>query len=245
MNGRKAPCRAGLVLGLALCLAACRPVPTAEPAVATAESAGMTAAPNGEGPDGTGLDGAALYARYCALCHGADGRSVESVPAAPHLNSQALLTAADDAFLAAAIAQGRPGPEGRGKPGTKMPAFGTDPGRILSDAQVDAIVAFMRAWQTEPSLTLEPYSAAGGNPEAGAQTYQAQCADCHGADGWGIEAPRLAGSVFQATASDALIRQVIAKGRPGSTMEAFALDEAAMADLIAFIRTLPQAGASP
>lgn len=194
------------------------------------------------GATGVSMDGAALYAKYCALCHGPDGRTVESVKNAPHLNSQGLLITADDEFLFQTVKRGRPGAAVPGKPGTKMPAFGVDRSRILDDRQIEAIVAQVRAWQTEPSVTLEPYAAA-GDPTAGALVYAEACATCHGEDGWGIEAPRLAGETFQATASDAFIRHVIQHGRPGTKMKAFPYDDTQIADLIAFIRTLDDAAA--
>jgi len=190
-------------------------------------------------PDaGTGApSGAALYQRYCAVCHGADGRTVDGIPAAPNLNSQGLLAVADDAFLRASIVLGRPGMAALGRPGTKMPAFGVDEARILAADEIDAIIAYLRTWQTEPNLALDPYAAV-GDPRSGATTYAEGCASCHGPDGWGVDAPRLAGDVFQASASDAFIWYAIRHGRPGTRMQAHDYDDPTMSDLVAFIRTL-------
>jgi cytochrome c oxidase cbb3-type subunit 3 len=219
---------------------ACRPSDAA-PADPASTPVSDPAAPPGD-PTAVSMDGAALYAKYCALCHGADGLTVDSVKNAPHLNSQGLLTVADDVFLFQTIKHGRPGAAVPDKPGTKMPAYGVDRSRILDDRQIEAIVAHIRAWQTEPSVTLEPYTAE-GDPATGAALYAEACATCHGPDGWGIEAPRLAGETFQATASDAFIRHATQHGRAGTEMKAFPYDETQLADLIAFIRTLDDAPA--
>lgn len=154
------------------------------------------------------------------------------------------MAAADDAFLYAAIAQGRPGEAARGAPGTKMSAFAAERGPLLSDAEVRAVIAYIRGWQVVPPVVLEPYAAA-GNAAAGRATYDTYCAACHGPDGWGVDAPRLAGPVFQASASDAFIRHVIRRGRVDSEMAAFDFEEDEMADLIAFIRTLDDVAPTP
>ncbi len=184
------------------------------------------------------VSGTALYATYCAVCHGTDGRTVASVTNAPQLNSQGLLTVAGDEFLFQSIAQGRPGQVDPSRPGTKMPAFGSAAQRILTDAEIEAVVAHLRAWQTAPSVALDPSYTAAGDPTAGAVLYGEACAVCHGPDGWGTEAPRLAGATFQATASDAFIRHTIQHGRPGTKMQPFPYDETQLADLIAFVRSL-------
>ena len=85
--------------------------------------------------------------------------------------------------------------------------------------------------KTEPSVTLEPYTADGA-PDAGKKTYDEQCASCHGFDGWSAEAPSLAGIVLQETASDAFLRYATLMGRPGTTMPGFKLEDQEMADLI-------------
>ncbi|MCE7939281.1 hypothetical protein DCC79_01590 [bacterium] len=218
------------------------PLPSSAPTAALSPPAVAAVPP---GPSRTpATEGEALYLQYCAACHGADGRSDPSIKSAPHLNGQDLLAAADDAFLYAAIAQGRPGEAARGVPGTKMPAFAAERGPLLTDSQVRAIIGHIRRWQAAPPVALGAYRAE-GDAAAGRATYDQHCAVCHGPDGWGVDAPRLAGPVFQATATDAFIRHAIANGRAGSAMAAYAFDEVQMGDLIAFIRTLDDVPPTP
>ena len=72
-------------------------------------------------------DGAAIYARYCALCHGAD-RQGYAADEAPSLRSPQLIGAAPGSYLWTAISYGRPN--------TAMAAFQDSLGGPLShDAQ--------------------------------------------------------------------------------------------------------------
>ena len=52
-------------------------------------------------------DGAALYARYCALCHGAD-REGYVADHAPSLRSKQLMGSAPGSYLWTSISYGRP-----------------------------------------------------------------------------------------------------------------------------------------
>lgn len=73
--------------------------------------------------DGGRADGAALYARYCALCHGVD-REGYAADHAPSLRAPELWESASPAWLWYAVAYGRPG--------TAMAAFAADQGGPLS-----------------------------------------------------------------------------------------------------------------
>src|SRR5579875_4155588 len=52
--------------------------------------------------------------------------------------------------------------------------------------------------------------------------YARNCAGCHGADGLHGPSTPLASPVYQALVDDATLRRVVAQGRPGSMMPAFA-----------------------
>jgi cytochrome c oxidase cbb3-type subunit 3 len=81
--------------------------------------------------------GEALYGRYCAGCHGAKGEGVQ----APQLNNPGLLAAASDSYLVETV--------GRGRRGTSMASFrnGSPTNPALSEAEIEAIVAFVRTWE--------------------------------------------------------------------------------------------------
>src|SRR5690606_14627808 len=66
------------------------------------------ARPSADAPSSEAIvrEGEALYARYCALCHGADAEGY-AADDAPSLRSPELLRSASDAYLTAAIADGR------------------------------------------------------------------------------------------------------------------------------------------
>ena len=84
-------------------------------------------------------DGEVLYQKHCSVCHGDDGKGGVGVP----LSLSSFIDAVTDDYLKITIRVGRPG--------RIMPSFPT-----LSDAQVNAIVAFMRAWSNVPAVTHNP-----------------------------------------------------------------------------------------
>ncbi|MDM8526723.1 c-type cytochrome [Anaerolineales bacterium HSG24] len=91
--------------------------------------------------------GGSLYALTCALCHGATG---QGLPMAPALNTQDFLNNTNDQALQAIIQQG--------VPSTRMPAWG---GR-LTDAEMTALVSFIRSWEATAPIVTEMQGRGGG-----------------------------------------------------------------------------------
>jgi mono/diheme cytochrome c family protein len=91
-------------------------------------------------------------------------------------------------------------------------------------------------------------ASAKGNAEAGKKIYSESCQSCHGPTGKGDSdmaaylTPPPANLAAKATQSktDAQLRKIILEGRPGTAMASFdgAFEEAQLADLIAYIRSL-------
>lgn len=174
-------------------------------------------------------EGAALYGQYCALCHGTEGEGY-AADNATRLNGQSFLTTADDDLIAMAIA--------RGRNHTAMAGYSQDFGGPLDDGQIDELVQFIRAWQTEPSLALsaEPLE---GDPEQGAELFGQHCADCHGRLAQGSDsAQSLNRWSFLSRANDAYLRHAIVEGRPGTRMPAYGerLTEGEIANIVVFLR---------
>ncbi|MBI5201341.1 MAG: c-type cytochrome, partial [Elusimicrobia bacterium] len=98
--------------------------------------------------DSAAREGGQLFGRYCASCHGDRGQGTAAAKGvrgyAPSLNSPEFLRAADDSFLMATIALGRPN--------TAMRPFGTGAGGVadLSAAEIRKIVAHIRSWERNP-----------------------------------------------------------------------------------------------
>src|SRR5262245_11900016 len=90
-----------------------------------------------------------LYSRNCSGCHGLNGRQGAAQPLNDPLY-QALIT---DESLRGVIA--------RGVPGTLMPSFAESAGGSLTSAQIEALLAGMRAEWARPSefknAELPPY----------------------------------------------------------------------------------------
>ena len=174
-------------------------------------------------------DGAALYVEYCAFCHGDDGEGY-AADNATALRSQTFLTTASDSFLSDAIVHGRPG--------TPMSAWGVERGGPLDDADVAALVAYMRQWQTEPSVELsdEPL---GGVAARGQGPYNAFCSRCHLEDGSGDQVVSLNNPWLLHTASDEYLRYAILNGRDGTEMRGYShrISEAIANDIVALIRS--------
>jgi cytochrome c oxidase cbb3-type subunit 3 len=182
-------------------------------------------------------DGGSLYAAHCAACHGDTGEGGVGVP----LSLASFLDSIDDDFLRKTIRHGRPG--------RVMPAFSK-----LSDAQIDAIVAYIRNWSDKPAPR---YSEAPvrGDAVHGKTLYSNYCAVCHGETGEGgkgtgvtfsrrrnlpIIAPALNNTGFLAAASDQMIRHTLQYGREGTPMRSFlvqGLSEQDIDDLVSYVRS--------
>jgi cytochrome c oxidase cbb3-type subunit 3 len=178
-----------------------------------------------------------LYASHCAACHGDTGAGGVGVP----LSLPSFLNSVDDDFLRKTIRLGRPG--------RVMPAFSR-----LSDAQIDAIVHFIRGWSGKPAPV---YSQAPvkGDVKHGKALFADYCAACHGANGEGgrgtgvtfsrkrdlpIIAPALNSPGFLAAASDEMIRHTLQFGREDTPMRSFlvqGLSEQDINDLVSYVRS--------
>jgi cytochrome c oxidase cbb3-type subunit 3 len=131
-----------------------------------------------------------------------------------------------------------------------MPAFD-----YLSDAQVEAIVRFIRGWSKRPApvFSQKPVT---GDIGHGKQLYASECADCHGEHGEGGEGtgvtfsrerelpivpPALNNPGFLAAASDEMILRTLKFGRLGTPMDPYleeGLSEQDLEDLVSYLRSL-------
>jgi cytochrome c oxidase cbb3-type subunit III len=183
--------------------------PTA-PAPGAAAGPGRAAPPAKAIPPSSGSDGAPLYARYCKLCHAADG-SGYAADEAPSLISKTFLETASDAFIESGIRFGRPG--------TAMAAYGDVRGGPLDDAQIRAITAFLRA--KGPRARVLPVPGGSGDAGRGAALYGRECQSCHGTRSEPGKAPKLYNPELLTAASPAFLRHAIVHGRPPTSMPAF------------------------
>ncbi len=173
--------------------------------------------------------GAALYPKYCLLCHGAnlEGYRADN---APSLASPTFRATASDAFLRAAIE--------RGRPGTSMAGYARAVGGPLESADVAALIAYIRGGSSAPAAL--PRKRSRGSPARGARVYATNCQSCHGTPEQRASAVHLANAMFLATASDAYLRAAIVGGRPGTAMPAWrdTLSPGDVEDVIAYLRSL-------
>lgn len=172
--------------------------------------------------------GAASYAKYCALCHGADAKGY-AADHAPSLVSETFLASATDDFLTRSI--------GEGRPGTAMAGYARDRGGPLDGDELSALIRFLRS--KGPALRRLPAFPVNGVASRGADVYADKCQRCHGTREARGEAPHLANSAFLAAASDGFLRYAIANGRPGTPMEPFEgkLDDGSISDVVALLRS--------
>lgn len=179
-----------------------------------------------------------LYLRHCSACHDVNGMGGVGVP----LALPSFLNSVSDDFLKKTIRHGRPG--------RIMPSFD-----VLSDAQLNAIVRFMRSWTDKPA-PVDDVTPVIGDKKHGAELFANYCAHCHGVEGYGghgtgvtfsrkrelpIIAPALNNQGFLAAATDAMIRDTIIFGREGTPMTSMlvaGLSERDIDDVVAYIRSL-------
>lgn len=196
----------------------------------------VVALPTGCGPDAPDVPsarsvaaGARNYEKTCALCHGKDGEGYVADNATA-LRSSTFLATASDEFLARSIA--------RGRPETTMSAWGRARGGPHDADAIAGIVAYLRSWQTTPSVTLSDEHIK-GDPVRGRGAYAASCASCHGPTGTEGPNVRLANAEFLDVASDEFLRYAIVHGRPDTSMPAFehTLPRTTIADIVALLRS--------
>ena len=94
--------------------------------------------------------GSQLFATNCSRCHGPEG---QGTPRAPSLNVKAFLTDTSDQAIQQIVTLG--------VPGTAMPTWGDR----MSDADIQAIVGFIRQWEpTAPEVAVLTRPGGGGPP---------------------------------------------------------------------------------
>lgn len=188
------------------------------------------------GADLAALRGAAVYAEFCQACHGPQGEALGTGAAFAAIDAAAL----EGDAARRAILEGA----GSADSGAAMPPYGD----VLSQAQVDDLLAYIGTWATgetpplpEPNIGHVPESVEGfaGDPVAGAAVYARSCAGCHGASGAGRDAPGFPKLEGEATEMVRVVRE----GSQNPTMPAFSaeqggpLSDEQLADLEAYLAT--------
>ncbi len=184
-------------------------------------------------------DGATIFGAFCAGCHGARGQGWRSPGMAgfPSIANPDFLALASDEFLAESIR--------RGRPGRRMPGWGTQESG-LRPQEIEAVVAYVRQLGgAEAAPDPRPRRWIEGDAGAGKRLYEVACSGCHGPEGAGGEGPALNNQVLLSTATDTYLVETIARGRRGTTMEGFltpsvvrpALSRSEIESIVAYIRS--------
>jgi cytochrome c oxidase cbb3-type subunit III len=185
-------------------------------------------------------DFATLYEQNCAACHGANGQNGPAMDLA-NPEYQALV---DDGTLRKWISSGMPG--------TEMPAFARSEGGMLTDAQVNALIAGMRREWLKPNVfgaaTPPAYAQTqSGDPTRGQMSYQFRCAACHEPT-----PQQITGTDYLSLVGDQALRTMIVAGRPDigqpdwrhdspGSKEATPLSEADVDNIVAYLASLRSA----
>lgn len=182
-------------------------------------------------------DGKALFNMHCSACHGSEGKGGVGVP----LSLPSFINSVSDKYLKTTIREGRPG--------RIMPAFAK-----MSDAQVKAIVTYMRSWSNTRAVKFDN-TPIKGDKKHGKELFSKRCAQCHGVDGKGgkgtgvtfsrkrdlpIIAPALNNAGFLASATDMMIKNTLIHGRKGTPMMPLSdsgLKEKDINDVVSYIRS--------
>jgi mono/diheme cytochrome c family protein len=159
----------------------------------------------------------------------------------PPISSAEFLGTRDDGTIRSIIAQGQPN--------LGMNPFGSANGGPLSDDQVDALVAYVRAWQANPPQVAAAQAPTPTPPPptvTAGEIYKTVCAQCHGVKGEGGIGPPLNTADFQAEFSDQAIYDLISKGVPGTAMigTGGVFSDEQIKDLVALIGSLPASTAT-
>ncbi len=93
--------------------------------------------------------GSQLYAANCSRCHGPEG---QGTPRAPSLNVKSFFADKSDQAIQQIITSGAPG--------TAMPAWGDR----MTEAEIQAIVGFIRQWEATAPEAAVPTRPGGGGP---------------------------------------------------------------------------------
>jgi len=193
---------------------------------------------------GTSLEvGQTLFQKNCIPCHGEFGEGGPN-PTLPGdiimpISSSEYLQTRDDFTLRSIISQGQPN--------FGMSPFSTANGGPLDDQEIDAIVAYMRAWAENPPVELPPQVVDLPPAISGAEVYTGVCAQCHGAGGEGGLGPSLKDPALQAARTDQQLFDTISQGHAATPMIAWGeiLSSEQIQQLVAHIRQLGLTPAGP
>jgi mono/diheme cytochrome c family protein/rhodanese-related sulfurtransferase len=174
------------------------------------------------------VEGAIAYGTYCALCHGVDANGY-AADHAPSLVSATFLESATDEQIARGMREGRPG--------TAMASYAKNAGGPLDEADIAAIVAFLRD-KGPPRIRLPP-GAVSGDAARGEVVYDTRCKTCHGTRTDAATAVHLGNRSFLQNVTDGFLQHAIVHGRPGTPMPAFAgiLRSDEIDNVVAFLRS--------
>lgn len=182
--------------------------------------------------------GQQLFNQNCVACHGVFGEGgpnpVNPKVLIPPISTAEFLKTRDDFTLRSIIAQGQPN--------SGMSPFGSAYGGSLEDDEIDAIVAYLRAWESNPPLEQPPQVAASDVIDLSAtDIYIKICSECHGLKGEGGPiGSSLQDKEYQSSSTDQDIYQTISQGNPGTTMIGWGnvLSTKQIQDLVQYVREL-------
>ncbi|MEO6316205.1 MAG: c-type cytochrome [Chitinophagaceae bacterium] len=160
---------------------------------------------------------AAIYAKYCALCHGND-RQGYAADFAPSLRSRSLMVTTQVPrsgynYLHHPVAYGRTG--------TAMAPYAKTQGCPLDGDEINLLLQWLHALSGVKKPIKLSVASIAGDAALGKVLYAKHCAACHGAKGEGVRGPALANAMLLATASDAFLQYTISEGRDSTPMPAF------------------------
>lgn len=168
--------------------------------------------------EGTSVEiGQELFAQNCSPCHGEFGEggpnpSREGDIILP-ISTADYLKTRDDSTIRAIISQGQPN--------YGMSPFGSAFGGPLDDEQIDAVVAYIRSWESNPPVELPPEIAVDVGETVALDTkqiYDQLCSQCHGLDGEGGIGPAFADTQFQDARTDTQLFDAINIGHEATSM---------------------------